>query len=96
MVSLSAQLISKAFRETYLSNPDDPNAFEGRAIVFDGPEDFHHRIDDPAENIDANCILIMRGAGPKGYPGAAEVVNMRPPAYLLKLNICWWKTVIFG
>ncbi len=84
---MKTSVISKAFRETYLSNPDDPNAFEGRAIVFDGPEDFHHRIDDPAENIDANCILIMRGAGPKGYPGAAEVVNMRPPAYLIKQGI---------
>ncbi len=84
---MKTSVISKAFRETYLSNPDDPNAFEGRAVVFDGPEDFHHRIDDPAENIDANCILIMRGAGPKGYPGAAEVVNMRPPAYLIKQGI---------
>ncbi|WP_271946154.1 IlvD/Edd family dehydratase [Ruegeria faecimaris] len=84
---MKTSVISKAFRETYLSNPDDPNAFEGRAVVFDGPEDFHHRIDDPAEKIDANCILIMRGAGPRGYPGAAEVVNMRPPAYLLKQGI---------
>ncbi|MEW2919559.1 IlvD/Edd family dehydratase [Ruegeria sp. ANG10] len=84
---MKTSVISQAFRETYLSNPDDPDAFEGRAVVFDGPEDFHHRIDDPAENIDANCILIMRGAGPKGYPGAAEVVNMRPPAYLLKQGI---------
>ncbi len=84
---MKTSVISKAFRETYLSNPDDPDAFEGRAVVFDGPEDFHHRIDDPAENIDANCILIMRGAGPKGYPGAAEVVNMRPPAYLLKQGV---------
>ncbi len=84
---MKTSVISKAFRETYLSNPDDPNAFEGRAVVFDGPEDFHHRIDDPAEKINANCILIMRGAGPKGYPGAAEVVNMRPPAYLLKQGI---------
>ncbi|WP_281994836.1 IlvD/Edd family dehydratase [Ruegeria faecimaris] len=84
---MKTSVISQAFRETYLSNPDDPNAFEGRAVVFDGPEDFHHRIDDPAEKIDANCILIMRGAGPRGYPGAAEVVNMRPPAYLLKQGI---------
>ncbi|UWR04024.1 dihydroxy-acid dehydratase family protein [Ruegeria conchae] len=84
---MKTSVISQAFRETYLSNPDDPDAIEGRAVVFDGPEDFHHRIDDPAENIDANCILIMRGAGPKGYPGAAEVVNMRPPAYLLKQGI---------
>ncbi|CUH44760.1 IlvD/Edd family dehydratase [Ruegeria atlantica] len=84
---MKTSVISQAFRETYLSNPEDPNAFEGRAVVFDGPEDFHHRIDDPAEKINANCILIMRGAGPKGYPGAAEVVNMRPPAYLLKQGI---------
>ena len=84
---MKTSVISPAFRKSYLSNPDDPNAFEGRAIVFDGPEDFHHRIDDPAENIDEGCILFMRGAGPKGYPGGAEVVNMRPPAYLLKQGV---------
>ena len=84
---MKTSVISPAFRKVYLSNPDDMNAFEGRAIVFDGPEDFHHRIDDPTENIDAQCILFMRGAGPKGYPGGAEVVNMRPPAYLLKQGI---------
>jgi dihydroxy-acid dehydratase len=84
---LKTSVISLEFRARYLSNPDDPNAFEGRAVVFDGPEDFHHRIDDPAEGIDENCVLFMRGAGPKGYPGGAEVVNMRPPAYLLKRGI---------
>ncbi len=84
---MKTSVISPAFRKTYLSNPDDPEAFEGRAVVFDGPEDFHHRIDDPAENIDENCIMFMRGAGPKGYPGGAEVVNMRPPAYLIKQGI---------
>lgn len=84
---MKTSVISPAFRATYLSNPDDPEAFEGRAVVFDGPEDFHHRIDDPSENIDANCVLFMRGAGPKGYPGAAEVVNMRPPSYLIKQGI---------
>ncbi len=84
---MKTSVISPAFRATYLSNPDDPEAFEGRAVVFDGPEDFHHRIDDPAENIDAHCVLFMRGAGPKGYPGAAEVVNMRPPSYLIKQGI---------
>tara|TARA_R110002074_G_scaffold97150_4_gene211037 strand:- start:8664 stop:10487 length:1824 start_codon:yes stop_codon:yes gene_type:complete len=84
---MKTSVISAAFRKMYLSNPADLNAFEGRAIVFDGPEDFHHRIDDPAEKIDAQCILFMRGAGPKGYPGGAEVVNMRPPAYLLKQGI---------
>lgn len=84
---MKTSVISPAFRKTYLSNPDDPDAFEGRAIVFDGPEDYHQRIDDQAEKIDANCILVMRGAGPKGYPGAAEVVNMRAPAYLLKQGV---------
>ena len=84
---MKTSVISKSFRAAYLSNPNDLNAFEGRAIVFDGPEDFHHRIDDPAENIDENSILFMRGAGPMGYPGGAEVVNMRPPAYLLKQGI---------
>ena len=84
---MKTSVISAAFRKTYLSNPDDPDAFEGRAIVFDGPEDYHARIDDPAENIDEGCILVMRGAGPKGYPGGAEVVNMRAPAYLLKQGV---------
>ncbi len=84
---MKTSVIGADFRNRYLSNPDDPDAFEGRAIVFDGPEDFHHRIDDPAENIDENCILFMRGAGPKGYPGGAEVVNMRAPSYLLKKGI---------
>lgn len=84
---MKTSVISENFRAKYLSNPDDMNAFEGRAVVFDGPEDFHHRIDDPAENIDENCVLFMRGAGPKGYPGGAEVVNMRPPSYLLKQGV---------
>ena len=84
---MKTSVISENFRKVYLSNPEDMNAFEGRAIVFDGPEDFHHRIDDPAENIDENSILFMRGAGPIGYPGGAEVVNMRPPAYLLKQGV---------
>ena len=84
---MKTSVISDEFRARYLSNPDDPNAFEGRAVVFDGPEDFHRRIDDPAEGIDATCILFMRGTGPKGYPGGAEVVNMRAPAYLLKQGV---------
>jgi len=84
---MKTSVIGSAFREKYLSDPKDPNAFEGRVIVFDGPEDYHHRIDDPAENIDQDCILVMRGAGPKGYPGAAEVVNMRAPDYLLKKGV---------
>jgi dihydroxy-acid dehydratase len=84
---MKASVISEEFRQRYLSNPKDPNAFEGRAIVFDGPEDYHHRIDDPKLEIDASCLLFMRGTGPIGYPGAAEVVNMRAPDYLLKKGI---------
>ena len=84
---MKTSVIDMDFRARYLSNPNDPNAFEGRAIVFDGPEDYHARIDDPAEGVDENCILVMRGTGPKGYPGGAEVVNMRAPAYLLKQGI---------
>jgi dihydroxy-acid dehydratase len=84
---MKTSVISDEFRERYLSNPKDPNAFEGRAIVFDGPEDYHKRIDDPKLKIDGTCLLFMRGAGPVGYPGAAEVVNMRAPDYLLKKGI---------
>src|SRR5690606_18414129 len=84
---MKTSVISKEFRERYLSNPDDPDAFEGRAVVFDGPEDYHARIDDPSLEIDEHCLLFMRGTGPIGYPGAAEVVNMRPPSYLIKKGI---------
>jgi dihydroxy-acid dehydratase len=84
---MKTSVISPEFRDRYLSNPRDPEAFEGTAKVFDGPEDYHARIDDPAENIDENTVLFMRGAGPVGYPGGAEVVNMQPPAYLLKRGI---------
>ncbi|GAA2825598.1 dihydroxy-acid dehydratase [Aminobacter aminovorans] len=84
---MKTSVISPEFRDRYLSNPGDPEAFEGTAKVFDGPEDYHARIDDPSENIDENTVLFMRGAGPVGYPGGAEVVNMQPPAYLLKRGI---------
>ncbi|CAM5550050.1 dihydroxy-acid dehydratase [Aquamicrobium terrae] len=84
---MKTSVISKEFRDRYLSNPQDPEAFEGKAAVFDGPEDYHARIDDPAEGIDEHTILFMRGAGPVGYPGGAEVVNMQPPAYLIKRGI---------
>lgn len=84
---MKLSVISPSFRQRYLANPNDPEAFEGRAIVFDGPEDFHARIDDPSLAIDANCILVMRGTGPIGYPGSAEVVNMRPPAYMIERGI---------
>ncbi|MBV1708138.1 MAG: dihydroxy-acid dehydratase family protein [Hyphomicrobiales bacterium] len=84
---MKTSVISPEFRQRYLSNPNDPEAFEGRAIVFEGPEDYHHRIDDPALAIDENCMLFMRGTGPLGYPGGAEVVNMQPPAYLIRRGI---------
>ncbi|MAF28855.1 MAG: dihydroxy-acid dehydratase [Croceicoccus sp.] len=80
---MKTSVISDEFRQRYLSNPDDPEAFEGPAVVFDGPEDYHERIDDPALNITPQTLMFMRGAGPIGYPGAAEVVNMRPPSYLI-------------
>jgi dihydroxy-acid dehydratase len=84
---MKTSVISDEFRQRYLSNPKDPMAFEGRAVVFDGPEDYHARIDDPKLGIDEHCMLFMRGTGPIGYPGAAEVVNMRAPDYLLKRGI---------
>ncbi|MGU3390576.1 IlvD/Edd family dehydratase [Sphingomonas sp. M1A8_2b] len=84
---MKTSVISPEFRARYLSNPDDPEAFEGPAVVFDGPEDYHHRIDDPSLGITTDTLLFMRGAGPIGYPGAAEVVNMRPPAYLIREGV---------
>jgi dihydroxy-acid dehydratase len=84
---MKTSVISAEFRQRYLSNPEDPDAFEGPAIVFDGPEDYHARIDDPTLGIDINTLLVMRGAGPVGYPGAAEVVNMRAPNYLLREGV---------
>ena len=84
---MKTSVISEEFRARYLSDPAHPNAFEGKAVVFDGPEDYHKRIDDPALGIDEHTLLFMRGAGPIGYPGAAEVVNMRPPAYLITQGV---------
>lgn len=84
---MKTSVISDEFRNRYLSNPDDPDAFEGRAVVFEGPEDYHHRIEDPALNIDENTMLFIRGTGPLGYPGSAEVVNMQPPAALIRNGI---------
>jgi len=84
---MKTSVISEEFRDRYLSNPDDPDAFEGRAVVFDGPEDYHARIDDPSLGLDEHSLLVIRGVGPIGYPGAAEVVNMRSPDYLLERGI---------
>ncbi len=84
---MKVSAISADFQTRYLSDAKNPSAFEARAIVFDGPEDYHARIEDPALAVDGDCILIMRGAGPVGYPGSAEVVNMQAPAYLLAQGI---------
>ncbi|WP_033923525.1 IlvD/Edd family dehydratase [Sphingomonas sp. 37zxx] len=84
---MKTSVISPEFRQRYLSNPADPEAFEGPAVVFDGPEDYHHRIDDPSLGITTDTLLFMRGAGPIGYPGSAEVVNMRPPSYLIREGV---------
>jgi dihydroxy-acid dehydratase len=84
---MKLSVISEEFRNRYLINPKDPNAFEGKAVVFEGPEDYHHRIDDPKLKIDENTMLFIRGTGPIGYPGGAEVVNMQPPAELIKRGI---------
>ena len=84
---MKTSVISDSFKEKYLSDPKDPNAFEGRAIVFEGPEDYHKRIDDPKLKIDDRCMLFVRGVGPVGYPGAAEVVNMQPPAKLIRAGV---------
>jgi dihydroxy-acid dehydratase len=80
---MKVSVIGPEFRQRFLSNPDDPDAFEVRAIVFEGPEDYHARIEDPALEIDESCILVIRNCGPVGFPGAAEVVNMQPPAAML-------------
>jgi dihydroxy-acid dehydratase len=84
---MKTSVISPEFRDRYLSDPEDPNAFEGRAVVFEGPEDYHARIEDPALQVDEHTVLVIRGTGPIGYPGGAEVVNMQPPAALIKRGI---------
>jgi dihydroxyacid dehydratase/phosphogluconate dehydratase len=84
---LKTSVISPEFRARYLSQPGREGVFEARAIVFDGSDDYHHRINDPALEIDENCILVIRGAGPIGWPGSAEVVNMQPPDHLIRRGI---------
>src|SRR4051812_6002282 len=84
---MKMSVIGEEFRKRYLSDPKDPDAFEGRAVVFEGPEDYHARIEDPALKIDERTILVIRGVGPIGYPGSAEVVNMQPPAVLIKKGV---------
>jgi dihydroxy-acid dehydratase len=84
---MKTSVISEEFRRRYLSRPGHEGAFEARAIVFDGSDDYHHRINDPALNTDENCILVIRGSGPIGWPGSAEVVNMQPPDALIQRGI---------
>jgi dihydroxy-acid dehydratase len=84
---MKISVIDKDFRARFLSNPERPNVFEGKAIVFEGPEDYHHRIEDPDLCVEDQSFLIIRNCGPVGYPGSAEVVNMQPPASLLKRGI---------
>ena len=84
---MKMSVIDPEFRARFLEDPAAPNVFEGRAIVFEGPEDYHDRIEDSSLHIDEHCILVVRGAGPVGYPGGAEVVNMQPPAALLKAGV---------
>ncbi len=84
---MKTSVIDPDFRARYLANPADPEAFEARAIVFEGPEDYHARLNDPALGIDETCILVIRGCGPIGYPGSAEVVNMQPPDALIQRGI---------
>lgn len=84
---MKTSVISEAFRQRYLSRPGQEGIFEARAVVFEGADDYHARINDPALNIDEGCILVMRGAGPIGWPGSAEVVNMQPPDALIKRGI---------
>jgi dihydroxy-acid dehydratase len=90
---MKTSVISPEFRQRYLSKPGQENIFESRAIVFDGSGDYHDRINDPALNIDENCILVIRGAGPIGWPGSAEVVNMQPPDALIKRGVNWLPTL---
>src|ERR687886_699395 len=84
---IKMSVISEEFRQRYLSETGHEGVFEGRAVVFDGSDDYHDRINDPSLGIDERTILVMRGAGPLGWPGSAEVVNMQPPDALLKRGI---------
>jgi len=84
---MKTSVIDETFRRRYLERPGRENVVEGRAIVFEGPEDYHRRINDPSLEVDESCFLVIRGCGPVGYPGSAEVVNMQPPDALIKRGI---------
>jgi dihydroxy-acid dehydratase len=84
---MKISVIDQAFRKRFLADPNHPDVFEGKAVVFEGPEDYHARIENPETGVDERSILVIRNCGPVGYPGGAEVVNMQPPAALLKRGI---------
>ena len=84
---MKISVIDPEFRARFLSDPAQPNVFEGKAVVFEGPEDYHERIEDPALGVTDRSVLVIRNCGPVGYPGGAEVVNMQPPAALLKAGV---------
>ena len=84
---MKTSVISNEFRKKFLSKPGKEGVLEGRAIVFEGSEDYHDRVNDDSLNMDENCILVIRGAGPIGWPGSAEVVNMQPSDKLIKQGI---------
>ena len=84
---IKTSVIDEKFRQRFLSNPERPNVMDVKAVVFEGPEDYHERIEDPSLNIDEHSILVIRNCGPVGYPGGAEVVNMQPPAYLMAKGV---------
>ena len=90
---LKTSVISQEFRERYLQRPGRENVFEARAIVFDGSDDYHHRINDPSLEIDEDCILVIRSSGVIGWPGSAEVVNMQPPDALIRRGVQWLPTL---
>ena len=90
---LKTSVISEEFRQRYLSRPGEENVFEARAVVFDGSDDYHHRINDPALGIDDNCILVIRSSGVVGWPGSAEVVNMQPPDAMIREGKQWLPTL---
>ncbi len=90
---IKTSVIDDEFRARFLSDPAHPNAFEGKAIVFEGPEDYHDRIDDPDLGVEEQSLLVIRNSGPMGYPGAAEVVNMQPPTAWLKKGVTMMPTM---
>jgi len=84
---IKTSVISERFRQRYLSTPGNEDCFESRAVVFEGPEDYHERVNDPALGIDEDTMMVVRGCGPIGFPGSGEIVNMQPPDALLRAGV---------